>query len=85
MMVRALSTSCPEGIGKEALQDLHTQLVVTLEQMDPLFERGFLWDQRFKGMLHREIHCHVCVVMVRCDNKDAMALCGQFGQLSNEE
>ena len=74
-----------EGIGNEPLQDLHAQLKVILEQMNPLFERGFLWDQKFKGKLYRNIHYRPFVVMVRCDNKEAMALCGQFGNLSNTE
>ena len=74
-----------EGIGKEPLQDLHAQLKVMLEQLDPLFERGFLWDQKHKGVLYRNIHYRLYVVMARCDNKEAMALCGQFGQLSNAE
>ena len=72
-----------EGIGKEPLQDLHAQLGVTLEEMDPLFERGFLWDQRLNGALHRDIHYIPHLVLARCDNKEAMALCGQYGQLTH--
>ena len=74
-----------EGIGKEPLQDLHAQLGVILGPMDPLFERGFLWDQRHKGVLYRNIHYRPYVSLVRCDNKEAMNLCGQYGQLTNTQ
>ena len=71
-----------DGIGKENLQDLHAQVRAILEPLDPLFEKGFLWDLRYKNVLYRDIHYKLYVAMVRCDNKEANSLCGRYGQLS---
>ena len=66
---------------KEKLQD--PQLAAILEPMLPLFERGFVWDQRYRDVPCRDIHYILHVAMVRCDNKEADALCAKYGQLTN--
>ena len=45
-----------EGVGKEKLQDLHAQVRAILDPCYPLFERGFLWDMRYRNVLYRDIH-----------------------------
>ena len=72
-----------EGMGKVNLQDLHAQVRAILEPLDPLFERGFLWDMRHRNVLWRDIHYKLYVAMVRCDNKEANSLCGRYGNLIN--
>ena len=68
-----------DGIGDSPKQDLHAMLDVFLNQMGPLFERGFLWDQRFKGVLYRDVHYKLYIAHVRCDNKEAEDICGKYG------
>ena len=67
------------GVGKEKKQDFHAMLAAFLEPFGPLFDRGFLWDQPYKGVLYRDIHYHLYISHVRCDNKEAEDICGKYG------
>ena len=67
------------GLGDEKIQDLHAQIKAILQPFVPLMERGFLWDQRYKGVLYRNIHYLLYIAMVRCDNKEADDLCAKYG------
>ena len=67
------------GVGVSKKQDLHAMLDAFLEPFMPLFDRGFLWDQAYKGVLYRDIHYYCYIAHVRCDNKEAEDICGKYG------
>ena len=45
-----------EGVGDQNKQDLHAMIRVAIEGLKPYFDRGFLWDQRCKGVLYKRVH-----------------------------
>ena len=67
-----------EGVGNEPIQDLHAQIKVILDPLIPYLERGILWDQRYKGVIYRDIHYKGYIAMVRCDNVEADKLCAKY-------
>jgi hypothetical protein len=68
-----------EGVGTHNLQDFHAQLGVILEPFIDLQDRGFIWDQMYKGRLYPDITYQLFVPFIKCDTVEAENLCGKSG------
>ena len=79
MLLLMKETDEVEGVGDDKKQDLHAMIGVILERLKPYFERVFLWDQRCKGKLYKDVHYLLYIPYVKCDTKEAEDLCGKYG------
>ena len=68
-----------DGVGDHNKQDLHAMIGVAIDGLKPLFDRGFLWDQRCKGVLYKNVHYLPFIIYVKCDNKEAEDMCQKYG------
>jgi hypothetical protein len=59
------------GDNVEKAQDLHTILLVLLEEYLTIQERGFNWDLFYKGQLYEDIEFVPYVHFIKCDTEEA--------------
>jgi hypothetical protein len=67
-----------EGVGDMPLQDWHAMVKVILEGLVGIQETGLMWDLAYKGKVYKDLHYKTFIPFVKCDNKEADAMCGRF-------
>ena len=67
-----------EGLGKMALRGWHAMVKVILEGTVGIQESGLMWDLAYKGKVYNDLHYKTFIPFVKCDNKEADAMCGRY-------
>jgi hypothetical protein len=67
-----------EGVGDMPLQDWHAMVKVILEGLVGIQETGLMWDLAYKGKVYKDLHYKTFIPFVKCDNKEADAMCGRY-------